>query len=116
MMNKEERVEKMRSVADSLDSLEGVEEALLDDFAPDTASSGQIAVIVESGGDWIDSDGSTSYKIDTSLRSLAQRLRLVLKAADLVNFGVYEKPEPVYNVVDERVGYDSVLYMVEVFP
>lgn len=109
-MNREQKVEVMESVAENLNSLEGVDEAVLDDYAPATAFTGQIAVILESD------EGFKSYDLEADLRSLAQRMRHVLKESNLMNFGVYERPESVYNVLGDPIGHDSNMYMVEVVP
>lgn len=110
-MNKEKKVERMEEVVKELKNLEGVEEAILDDYVPSTANSGQIAVTVEHGKPY---DGV--YDLKPNLRSLAQRMCHVLKDSSLLNFAVFEKPEKVYNVVDEPIGHDSACYMVEVVP
>jgi len=110
-MSRERRVKAMREATRQLEELEGVEEAILDDFAPNTAQSGQIALTVEGEKEY-----TGVYDLEPSLRSLAQRMRYRLKESDLFNFTVYEKPKKVYNVHDDPVGYDNRVYMVEVVP
>lgn len=113
----ERRVKSMEKLAEELEELEGVEEAILDDYAPDTACSGQIAVIVESSDVYKEGLRSGAvYTLEADLRSLAQRMRAVLKSSDVVNTSVYEKPESVYNVADDPIGHDSDMYMMEVVP
>jgi len=110
-MDKAEKIRRMENVTEKLEGLEGVEEAILDDYVPSTANSGQIVVTVEHGNPY---DGV--YDLKPNLRSLAQRMRYKLKDSDLFNFTVYEKPKKEYNVVDEPIGHDSACYMIEVVP
>lgn len=116
-MNKKQKIESMKNLRDELQNLEGVEEAILDDYAPSTACSGQIAVVIETSDVYKAGLRSGAvYTLEADLRSLAQRMRAVLKDSDVFNTSVYEKPESVYNVVDDPVGHDSDMYMVEVVP
>lgn len=110
-MSRERKVRVMREVTEELKELEGVEDAILDDFAPDTAWCGQIAVTVSNTEEF-----TGLYNLEPNLRSLAQRMRYKLKDSDLFNFTVYEKPKKEYNVVDEPIGHDSACYMIEVVP
>jgi 16S rRNA C1402 (ribose-2'-O) methylase RsmI len=110
-MSRERRVKAMREVTKELKELEGVEDAILDDFAPNTAQSGQIVLIVEG-----EEEFTGVYHLEPNLRSLAQRMRYKLKDSDLFNFAVYEKPKTVYNVHDDMIGHDSKSYMVDVTP
>lgn len=112
-----ERVERMEKLTEKLEELEGVDEAILDDYAPDTAWCGQIAVVLECSESYTEGWREEScYKLDVGLRSLAQRMRAVLEDSDVPTTRVYEKPESVYNVVDKPIGHDSDMYMVEVVP
>jgi hypothetical protein len=110
MKTKEKRVKRMENAVKKLENLEGVERAILDDYAPSTACSGQIAVIVEG------EEGIEVHDLGVNLRSLAQRMNHALRESEIFNHTVYEKPEPVYNVVDEKIGYNSDTYMVDVVP
>lgn len=100
----------MEKTAENLEELEGVEEAILDDYAPKTANSGQIAVVMEG------SEAFNVHKLEADLRSFAQRMRYTLEEADLLAHNVFEKPESVYNAVDDPIGHDKSMYMVEVIP
>lgn len=113
----ERRVNAMEKLVEKLEELEGVEEAILDDYAPSTAFSGQIAVVIETSDVYKEGLRSGAvYTLEADLRSLAQRMRAVLKSSDVANTRVYEKPESVYNVVDDPIGHDSDMYMVAVVP
>lgn len=109
-MDKQEKVRRMEKVAENLEELEGVEEAILDDYAPETANSGQIAVVMKG------SESFNVYKLVADLRSFAHRMRYILEEADLLTYNVFEKPERVYNVVNDPIGHDKSMYMVEVVP
>jgi len=115
-MDKQERVRRMEQVAEELDSLEGVREAILDNYAPSTASSGQVAVMLEVNDSWHNRSDGQCYKLDANLRSLAQRIRGVLGRCELVNSTVYHKPERVYNAVGDGIGHDDEMYVIEVIP
>ena len=115
-MNKEQKVERMEKVVKELQNLEGVKYAILDDYEPSTANSGQIAVRVEFNNSWFEHGEGHRYKLDADLRSVSQKMRHVLKSSELMNSNVYQKPERVYNAVGDGVGHDSNMYMVEVIP
>lgn len=115
-MKKEEKVKRMEQVVKELQNLEGVKYAILDDYEPRTANSGQIAVRIEFNDSWHEHNEGHRYKLDADLRSVSPRMRSVLKGSELVNFNVYQKPERVYNAVGDGVGHDSNMYMIEVIP
>lgn len=114
-MNREKRIEAMREVADELNGIEGIDDAILDDFAPSTASSGQIVVSLPSDS-WVNSDRKRVYDVDENLRSIAQRLHNILSDSDLLNYSVVEKPKKVYRWDGEPLGYNRDYYFVEVVP
>lgn len=115
-MDTKKKVKKMEGLAEELKSLEGVKYAMLDDYAPKTANSGQIAVRIDFKDSWREYGEGQQYKLDADLRSISQKMRYMLEDSDLIGYTVYEKPERVYNAVREGVGHDSNLYMVEVIP
>ena len=109
-MNKKTRVKHMKKAAEQLNDLEGVEKAILDDYAPRTAHTGQIAVILES------SESHKIHNIKTNLKSLAQKMSHTLKESELASYMVYEKPSTVYNAVGDPIGHDKSMYMIDVRP
>lgn len=113
---KNRRVERMESLVEGLEELDGVDRVVLDDYVPGSASSGQIAVFVESdGGVNLYGDTGVVYDLKPNLRSLAQRMRSVLRSADVLNTTVYERPSKEYGV-NGPLGHDSEMYMIEVIP
>lgn len=112
---REKRVNRMREAVKSIEGIEGVEEAVLDDFAPSTAFSGQLVVSLPSES-WKNSDRKYVHEIDENLRSIAQRMLHELRESDLVSYSVVEKPEKVYRYDGKSLGYDQSYYFIEVVP
>ena len=113
---REKRIKKMEDAVKELEEIEAFDEVILDDFAPNTAQSGQIVASLPSES-WTNSDRKKVFELEEeNLRSVAQLVNNALKNSEVFNFAVYEKPKKVYRYDDKPLGYDRDYYLIEVVP
>jgi len=106
------RLKLYESLAEELRSLEGVDNAELDDWAGGSAYHGYIFVFVDAES-FRDRFGSYTFKINVNLRSLVPRMKKVLDESDARGYTFFERPKTRWDSRGRDL-YKDKTYMIRV--
>ena len=119
--SKEERVEALKKVARKLEEIDGIENALLDDWTRD-GTSGVIFATCENNGKTRTYERPTTFDITANLRSVGQLITNTLdelaEEVVITQYRITSKPENVYpdsNFSEESLGHDQKWYEIDVW-
>jgi len=115
MSYKDKRIKSMEELVNRLENIEGVDKAVLDDYAPSTAESGQIAVYLETKEFHERIDKKPVYELGVNLRAISQKIVSCIKK-HMWSYSYLRRPEKVYRFDGESLGHDRNMYFFGVVP